>query len=209
VRAGAAEILEPARLWSRAEVLASPSPVPREPGVYAWYFREIPPCVPTADCHRCGDLTLLYVGIAPKAPPMNGARPSSQRLSDRIRYHYRGNAEGSTLRLTLGCLLGETLGIELRRVGSGKRMTFVDGDEALSGWMAKNAFVTWNVDPAPWVLEERLIAGLSLPFNLDMNRGHPFSAELREARRRAKWRAREMVVYNERKERSERKCERE
>jgi hypothetical protein len=28
----------------------------------------------------------------------------------------RGNAEGSTLRLTLGCLLSEQLGIELRRV---------------------------------------------------------------------------------------------
>ncbi|MFE8034658.1 hypothetical protein [Thiohalocapsa marina] len=35
-------LLEPPRLWSRAEVLASPSPVQREPGVYAWYFRDIP-----------------------------------------------------------------------------------------------------------------------------------------------------------------------
>jgi hypothetical protein len=190
----APELLEPERLWSRSEVLASPSPVPREPGVYAWYFREIPPSVPTADCHVWGDLTLLYVGIAPKAPSKNGARPSSQRLSDRIRYHYRGNAEGSTLRLTLGCLLGEKLGIDLRRVGSGKRMTFADGEAVLSGWMAENAFVTWTVDPAPWVIEERLIAGLSLPLNLDMNRGHPFAAELREVRRRAKGRAREMAV---------------
>ena len=40
---------------------------------------------------------------------------------NRIRYHFRGNAEGSTLRLTLGCLLIKPLGIELRRVGSGKR----------------------------------------------------------------------------------------
>ena len=98
-RAGPAELLAPARLWSRADVLASPSPVPREPGVYAWYFREIPPGVPTADCHRHADLTLLYVGIAPKAPPRNGARPSRQRLSDRVRYYYRGNAEGSTRRM--------------------------------------------------------------------------------------------------------------
>ncbi|MFB1498000.1 MAG: GIY-YIG nuclease family protein [Thiocapsa sp. N5-Cardenillas] len=186
------QMLAPARLWSRAEVLASPSPVPREPGVYAWYFRDVPPGVPTADCHRCGDLTLLYIGIAPKAPPKNGARPSTQRLVDRVRYHYRGNAEGSTLRLTLGCLLSETLGIELRRVGSGKRMTFADGEIALSGWMAENAFVTWFVDPVPWVLEESLIAGLSLPLNLDMNRGHVFAEILRDVRSRAKGRAREM-----------------
>lgn len=190
------ELLAPGRLWSRIEVLASPSPVPREPGVYAWYFREIPPGVPTAGCHRCGDLTLLYIGIAPKAPPKNGARPSSQRLVDRVRYHYRGNAEGSTLRLTLGCLLSETLGIELRRVGSGKRMTFADGEGVLSGWMAENAFVTWVVDPAPWVLEERLIAGLSLPLNLDMNGGHSFGANLLDLRRRAKRMAKEMPVVD-------------
>ena len=188
------ELLAPARLWSRAEVLSSPSPVPREPGVYAWYFRDIPPGVPTTDCHRFGDLTLLYIGIAPRAPPKNGARPSSQRLVDRIRYHYRGNAEGSTLRLTLGCLLSEALGIELRRVGSGMRMTFADGECVLSGWMAENAFVTWVVDPAPWVLEEELITGLSLPLNLDMNRRHAFHAALRDVRRRAKGIAREMAV---------------
>ena len=48
-------------------------------------------------------------------------------MRERIRYHYQGNAEGSTLRLTLGCLLSEELDIELRRVGSGKRMTFAEG----------------------------------------------------------------------------------
>ncbi|SDX45486.1 GIY-YIG nuclease family protein [Thiocapsa roseopersicina] len=190
------EFLAPARFWSRTEVLASPSPVPREPGVYAWYFRDIPPGVPTADCHRCRNLTLLYIGIAPKAPPTNGARPSTQRLVDRVRYHYRGNAEGSTLRLTLGCLLSETLGIELRRVGSGKRMTFADGEMTLSGWMAENAFVTWVVDPAPWVLEERLISGLSLPLNLDMNRGHLFYPTLRALRKCAKREASARSVAN-------------
>ena len=45
------------------------------------------------------------------------------RLSRRIQYHMRGNAEASTLRLTLGCLLAEELDIELRRVGHGKRLT--------------------------------------------------------------------------------------
>jgi hypothetical protein len=49
------------------------------------------------------------------------------------------NAEGSTLRLTLGCLLADELGIELRRVGSGKRFTFSTGEKRLSEWMEANA----------------------------------------------------------------------
>jgi hypothetical protein len=124
------ELLAPARLWSRTEALASPSPVPREPGVYAWYFRDIPPDippdVPTADCHRCGDLPLLYIGIVPKAPPRSGARSSSHRLSDRVRYHYRGNPEGSTLRLTLGGLLSKTFSIVTKAVLIGTMSTLGD-----------------------------------------------------------------------------------
>ena len=32
------------------------------------------------DCQRLDDLSFLYVGIASKAPPKNGARPSKQNL---------------------------------------------------------------------------------------------------------------------------------
>src|SRR3954451_14241714 len=89
--------------------LALPSPVPKSPGVYAWYFRDVPSAVPTSGCITRDGLTLLYVGISP------GKRPSTQTLFHRLRYHYQGNAEGSTLRLTLGLLLG----LRLRVVGSG------------------------------------------------------------------------------------------
>jgi hypothetical protein len=61
-------LLAPQRVWSRAEVLASPSPVPKSPGVYAWYFKKVPPLVPTAGALMIGGLTLLYLGISPKAP---------------------------------------------------------------------------------------------------------------------------------------------
>jgi len=71
---------------------------------------------------------LLYKGISPKRPPANGRSPTSQALRDRIKYHYSGNAAGSTLRKTLGVLISEELGIELRRVGSGKRITFGQGE---------------------------------------------------------------------------------
>lgn len=36
------------RLWSRAEVIGSPCPVPNSPGVYGWYFRRLPESVPLA-----------------------------------------------------------------------------------------------------------------------------------------------------------------
>ncbi|WP_432763024.1 GIY-YIG nuclease family protein [Actinomadura xylanilytica] len=73
-------------------------------------------------------------------------RPSSQHLRRRIRYHYRGNAYGSTLRLSLGCLLG----LELRRVGSGTRLTFAQmGEATLTEWMHEHAQVCWIKHPEP------------------------------------------------------------
>ena len=191
------QVSDPERLWSRSEVLAKPSPVPRESGLYAWYFKDIPPEVPSDDCITSRGLTLLYSGISPKAPPKGGKNPSTQTLWNRIRYHFNGNAEGSTLRLTLGTLLARTLGIELRRVGSGKRMTFDTGEETLSQWMDDNAFVTWVVHPRPWELETEVIRKLSLPLNLDQNKGHPFYPVLSDARRQAKQNAREKAVVNQ------------
>lgn len=52
-------------LYSGEEVLAKPSPVPSEAGLYAWYFRELPGGVPTDNCLIRDGLTLLYVGISP------------------------------------------------------------------------------------------------------------------------------------------------
>jgi len=192
------EITKPVRVWSRSEVLAKPSPVPRSPGLYAWYFKSIPPDVPTDDCVALDGLTLLYSGISPKPPPKNGKKPSSQTLWNRVRYHYRGNAEGSTLRLTIGTLLAKPLGIELRRVGSGKRMTFrKKGEDLLSEWMAENAFVTWVVHQQPWELEAEVIRSLSLPLNLDQNQLHAFHSVLSDVRRQAKENARDKPVVDE------------
>ena len=108
---------EDAPLFTRQQVLVEPALIPPARGVYAWYFRDIPPTVPVEDCHTRDGLTLLYVGISPK----NAS--SLQNLRKRITYHYKGNAEGSTLRLTLGALLTPTSDFPLRRVGSGRRMS--------------------------------------------------------------------------------------
>ena len=88
------------------------------------------------------NLVLLYVGISPKEPPRDGRAGSRQTLASRIRYHYRGNAEGSTLRLTFGCPLAEDLGLDLRRVGGGR---------CRRGWPIM-LFVAWTEAPQPWLL---------------------------------------------------------
>src|SRR5829696_5243468 len=133
-------LLAPTAFCSSQDVLKRPSSVPPHPGVYAWYFKECPPVINTNGCHLTGGRTLLYVGISPKAPPTNGKPPSRSTLRQRLRTHYSGNAEGSTLRRTLGCLLGPRLGIQLRRVGSGTRYTFTNpGEQILDHWMAENA----------------------------------------------------------------------
>lgn len=181
---------------ARSEVLVSPGPVPRQPGIYSWHFKELPGCVDAAGCTKCDGLTLLYVGISPKAPSNNAAASSRQTLRTRIRYHFGGNAEGSTLRLTLGCLLAEQLGIELRRVGSGKRMTFSAGEQILSEWMSENAFVCWVECNEPWSIEEYAINHLTLPLNIDQNARHCFCADLKKIRSVARDRARVLPILS-------------
>ena len=122
------------------------------------------------------------------------AAESRSTLHQRVRYHYRGNAEGSTLRLTLGCLLGEALGIQLRRVGSGARRTFSDGEHVLTEWMADNAMVCWLAHAEPWIVEEDVIQRYDVPLNLDQNKHNRFHPELTEARRRAKQAAAQLPV---------------
>lgn len=94
------------------------------------------------------------------------------------------------MRLTLGCLLSQQLGIGLRRVGSGRRRTFgSDGETRLSSWLDAHAFVAWLPHPTPWELEDELIRALSLPLNLHGNRHHPFHHTLSAMRIAAKQRA--------------------
>jgi hypothetical protein len=163
-------LLYPTHLYSASEILSYPCPVPNSPGVYAWYFDAPLPLIDMTGCHRVDGRALLYVGISPKAPSLKGP-PSHSTLRKRIRTHYRGNAEGSTLRRTLGCLLASTLNIKLRRVGSGTRYTFINrGEQVLDQWMDQHAFVTWVEAKVPWEIEKKLLSsGLNLPLNVDGN----------------------------------------
>ena len=185
-------LADPLILYSRSDVLSKPCPVPQNRGLYAWFFKEVPPNVPTDGCMTKDGMTLLYVGISPKN------ETSTQNLRKRIIYHYRGNAEGSTLRLTLGTLLTEQSDFPLTRVGSGKRMTFTHlGEQWLDDWMEENAFVAWVKHPAPWEVESEIFKDLSLPLNIQDNDCHPFAKQLSAMRSGAKRQARETPIANE------------
>ena len=180
-------LFTPTRLWRREEVLTSPSPVPKAPGVYAWYFDELPG-IDLSGCHQRDGHSLLYVGISPKTPPSNGAKPSSENLRKRLRTHYSGNAEGSTLRLTLGCLLSVVLDIQLRRVGRGLRQTFTNpGEQRLDEWMDRHAMVAWMECEKPWMIEGQILSsGTPLPLNLSGYSRRDLNSSVSAARRVAK-----------------------
>ena len=184
--------VESAPLLTRAEILVRTDLIPQSRGAYAWFFRSPPPGVPTGDCYVRDGLTLLYVGISPKN------ERSRQHLRKRVVYHLKGNAEGSTLRLTLGTLLAPVSYYPLRRVGSGKRMTFThQGEQWLDAWLNENALVCWTGHPEPWHLEHELLASYSLPLNIQDNRSHPFCGDLTSMRQVAKEAARQMPIANE------------
>ncbi len=175
------------KLLSRSDVLTKPCPVPKEPGIYGWFFTEVPGSMNTDRCLQLGSATLLYIGISPQRPALNG-RPTraSRNLQARIRYHYTGNASGSTLRTSLGCLLANRLKIHLQPIGSGASLSFGDGEDLLDHWMAEHAYVTWHETPEPWIIEDALIKTLDLPLNLEGNAHNSFFSELTEIRRMEK-----------------------
>ena len=190
------------KLHSRREILSTTSLPPSTPGVYAWFFKDIPGNALIDGCVANGRLTLLYVGIS---PDKIGKPNSRQNLRRRITTHFQGNAEGSTLRRSLGVLLAGESGYPLRRVGSGKRMTLThSGEQWLDDWMTENAFVCWLEHQAPWEFEDELLGSLSMPLNIKGNRDHPFSRVLTETRIQAISNAREwpIAIENNRRRKS-------
>jgi hypothetical protein len=121
----------------------------------------------------------------PRFPPffLKCADKCTQNLRKRIATHFRGNAEGSTLRRSLGTLLAEESGFSLRRVGSGKRITLTHHVEQwLENWMQENAFVCWVPSPEPWEAEGEILKTISCPLNIQGNSHSEFSKQLKNLR---------------------------
>ena len=167
-------------LHSRQDVLSRPCPVPPVPGLYAWYFTDLPNA-PLREVPTAAPFRLAYIGIAP------GRSESRATLRSRIRQHLKGNASTSTLRLTLGCLLASAQGLRLKPTGPTRRLTWGPaGELALSSWLDLNARVAWIAGAEPWVVEPEIVQGMEPPLNLQHNGGHPFYGELMEFRREAR-----------------------
>ena len=182
-------LLHPKVFLGREDVLSRSTELPKSSGIYAWYFDDIPPGIQTNGLHRLDDRFLLYAGISPKKPRREDGKPSSGTLRSRLRSHYRGNASQSTLRLTLGSLLHEKLGIQLEQSASG-RFTFGDGESALSDWMAMHTWVCWALHPEPWLVESAFMVAVPLRLNLDQNQKSAFHVQLTQARAEQRNRAR-------------------
>ena len=146
-------------------------------------FQAHPGFIDASDCHRVGERVLLYVGISPKAPPANGKSPSRSTLRKRLQTHYGGNAEGSTLRLTLGCLLSEELGVQLRRLAVA--IATLSRTLASKSWIVgcKRMPSCVGLKRSSLELERRLLSsGLHLPLNIDRKRPTRFFVALSTAR---------------------------
>ena len=187
-------IFSPAIVYSRLDLQETPRIIPAENGIYFWWIKSLPDIVPLDDCVKFGEYYLVYSGIS---PDKKGKPNSKSTLRTRLRTHYFGNAEGSTLRRTLGILLAQQSGFPLRRVGSGKRMTFTHlGEQWLDHWMEENTRISWILDPEPWVLEENMFKSVSLPLNLKGNE-HVFKNTLSTLRKEAIHQARMLKIVNE------------
>lgn len=97
---GVVDQLAAPKIWmSRADILERSSPVPRTPGVYAWYLSANAAWADAVPRIVHSGYALMYVGIAP------ARRHSMSNLRKRLRQHCRGNLKSSTLRSTLAALI--------------------------------------------------------------------------------------------------------
>ena len=149
-------------------------PPPTSFGLYFWWFekRVIQKLLPKIKLAGYPEYSkgwifrekwnLLYIGI--------GSNLKTRILA----CHFRGNANVSTLRMSLGCLLVIELGICLwkqPRLRDGEyRYTFgVEGEKKLSKWMAGNALVRLVETPDYEALEEKYIRQYAPLLNIDDN----------------------------------------
>ena len=169
--------VSPNRIWPRRELEKEPPPT--SPGVYAWYF----------NIKLCNKLLFNILDVGD--PDYVKGRIFKKRwkrvyigkginLKRRILgYHFCGDADVSSLRMSLGCLLVKELKICLWKRPRPKEgeygYTFGDeGEEKLSKWMAKNAWVAWSESSNYEKLEEQAIIEYSPVLNTIGNQ-RPFA----------------------------------
>jgi hypothetical protein len=174
-------LLSPERLYRVAELRDSPTLIPQQGGVYAWWFSKAPPAVSIDKTAVYEDRRLLYVGIAPRKPSAAGS-VSGGTLRNRLLNHCRGPLATSTLRRTLAVLLKGELGLDITCTSAGKLKMPPENETRLTLWMDEHARVIWVVHSEPWEIEDHLIQGTTrLPLNI-RGSSDPFAKELSKLR---------------------------
>jgi hypothetical protein len=147
---------------------------PTSPGLYAWWFekRVIQKLLPKIRLAGYPEYSvgwifkkkwnLLYIGRGSNL---------KRRILD---YHFHGDADVSSLRMSLGCILVMELKICLWKrphPSEGEYgYTFGDeGEEKLSRWMAENAWVRWGETPDHDAEEKKYIRQYAPLLNMDDN----------------------------------------
>jgi hypothetical protein len=149
--------------------------VPAQAGVYGWWFDQALGNLSEGSHVRNG-LHLLYVGIAPGAPPKDGVKPRT--LRDRLLNHCRGPLATSTLRRTLAALLKDEEHLSIDRTEAGKLRMSLEDEAKLTRWMSEHARITWLTTPAPRLAEKELLEhGPRLPLNI-RGSSDPYRKEL-------------------------------
>jgi hypothetical protein len=157
-------------------------------GIYGWWFAPSSLHVPDRQYIVKDGFQLLYTGISPRKPT-NPQLAGSGNLRSRLRTHAKRDASWSTLRLSLGIMLAEQLGLALA-THNGRTHWGPEGEARLSAWMGDHARVSWVRDLLPWETERELLAGTNIPLNIDQHLYDSFSDELHQRRRAAKEAAR-------------------
>ena len=112
---------------------------------------------------------LIYTGVA------------GTNLRGRIwRNHIGGNAGHSTLRLTIGCLLGYTpIPRDKKNPNNGHVRFVIDEERELRAWMKENLVFHYLHNESPDKMETKLIEDYNPPLNIDKNK-NPINQEYRD-----------------------------
>lgn len=177
----AAQLISPSSLFRVHKIARDPKLVPREPGVYAWWFDRSIPIIDYSGTFELHDKHLLYVGISPNRLP-NPGNKRPRNLRKRLSEHCRGPITSSTLRRALASLMHENFSELASRNARGKVTLEKVGEQLLTGWMDQHAAVSWIVHPQPWLIEKHVFSDTPrLPLNVQGSRD-PFIKELKRLR---------------------------
>ena len=136
--------------------------LPEVPGNYLVAIRDInalPTLGFTIESPRYRGQHLIYTGVA------------KTNIRGRVwKNHFCGNAGHSTLRLTLGCLLGFTpIPRDKKNPNNGHVRFILEEERLLRAWMTENLIFYYLPNATPKNLENILIGNLNPPLNLDEN----------------------------------------